>query len=167
MSDDLTQARLRELLSYDPETGIFRWLKAAPRRQRQVGTVAGGLKYGYVSICIDYRHYPAHRLAWLYVHGRWPNGEVDHINRRRADNRIANLREATRKDNSRNGSLRQNSSGAIGVSWDAQTERWRAHITVDGKMLHLGRFDSIAEAVAARQSAAAEHFGAFAPGAAA
>lgn len=86
----LTVERLRELLDYDPETGVFRWKE--PRRKCRVGEVAGSLrKDGYVKIQVDGRFYQAHRLAWLCVYGVWPSA-IDHIDGNRANNAIANLR---------------------------------------------------------------------------
>jgi hypothetical protein len=100
----LTQARLRELLSYDPETGTFIWrTRSNPRGPDLTGRRAGGLDgEGYWHIRIDGKLYGGHRLAWLWVHGRLPNGRLDHINRSQADNRIANLREANPSQNRAN-----------------------------------------------------------------
>lgn len=159
----LTVDRLKQVLNYDPETGVFTWLRAAGKRRDRDGQVAGFDSNGYVYICVDYRKYPAQRLAWLYMTGEWPSAEVDHKNRKRDDNRWQNLREATHFQNMGNQSLRAtNRSGVIGVSFDAQTQRWRAHISIGGKMRHLGRFDQLSEAVAVRNAAAQEAFGEFA-----
>ena len=160
----VTKARLHELLDYDPGTGAFTWRKAPGKRTELVGRTAGFDSHGYVFLSIDYQKYPAHRVAWFYVYGRWPRDEIDHINRIRSDNRIVNLREATHHQNTCNGPPRRTSkSGLIGVSWDSGTGQWRAHITVAGRTRHLGRFDSITEATVARQAAARAQFGDFAP----
>lgn len=135
--------RLRELLHYDPETGHFTRLVSRPHSK--VGDVAGCLNnQGYHRICIDYRDYQAHRLAWLYVHGVWPAHQIDHIDLDRANNRLANLREATKAQNSQNlRDARANSkSGFLGVSQSKQAGKWRARIMLDGKEYRLGRFAS-------------------------
>ena len=98
--DPLTAEQLRAVLEYHPETGVFFWRdrpNIRPSANARRGTMAGTRtsKNGYVSICINGRIRYAHRLAWLYIHGQWPKGEIDHINEKRRDNRIANLREAT------------------------------------------------------------------------
>ena len=96
----------------------------------------------------------AHRLAWFYVYGAWPNGDLDHINGDKLDNRIANLREATRKQNMQN--VRQhkhNTSGVKGVAWHSQRNKWRAYIFVDYRQIHLGLFDTKEAAAAARMNA--------------
>ena len=160
----LTQARLRELLSYDPETGIFTWRRGNGKRTDIAGKTAGFDCNGYKYLCVDYQKYPAHRVAWFFVHGRWPNGEIDHINRVRNDNRMSNLREATHVQNTYNGPPRKrNTSGMVGVSWDPVNSKWRAHITVGGKMQDLGRFECLEDAAGARNLAATKHFGLFAP----
>jgi hypothetical protein len=127
-----------------------------------VGSEAGRIALGYRRIFVDSRDYPAHRLAWLYVHGEWPSGQLDHINRKRDDNRIANLRIATDSQNKAN-KLAQanNSSGIKGVY--KRYRRWTAQICVQGRRLNLGAFATSDEASAAYQAAARQHFGEFAP----
>ena len=123
--------RLRELLSYDPDSGIFRWRVCA--RRKLVGSIAGHKgKQGYMHIGIDGRDYRAHRLVWLYVYGKWPPTEIDHINLLRHDNRLANLRLASREQNSANApSHRDSSSGLKGVSFHKHMRKWRAEIMGD------------------------------------
>lgn len=159
----LTQARLREVLSYDPETGVFTRLVATSNRVA-VGSDAGTTRIdGYIQIHIDGRLYSAHRLAWLYMTGEWPSDKVDHINRRKFDNRWGNLREANTSQNACNSLVRiDNTSGVRGVSFCKTTNRWRALIVVNGKRRHLGRFDDIGSAAAAYAVAAREAFGEFA-----
>nr|WP_175479900.1 HNH endonuclease signature motif containing protein [Paracoccus homiensis] len=95
----------------------------------------------------------AHRVAWAVIHGRWPNGEIDHINGDRSDNRLANLREVTKRENHRNMAIRSdNTSGVTGVYWAREKGKWAAYIKAD-KMVALGRYDTFAEAVAARRAA--------------
>ena len=128
MAAPLTAERLRALLDYDPVTGVFTW-KATRTGQAVAGRIAGGaLHTGYHRIQIDGRAFLAHRLAWLYVHEVWPQGQIDHINGVKADNRIANLREATASQNGQNrrGSQINNGSGLLGVYPHDASGRWRA-----------------------------------------
>jgi hypothetical protein len=107
---------------------------------------------------IDGKQYYLHRLAWLYVHDRWPQGVTDHINRVRTDNRIANLREVTRGQNNQNSRRRKdNTSGHPGVTWFKRTAQWRAYIQAGGKVHSLGYFTDLDAAVAARKAAEAAH----------
>jgi hypothetical protein len=118
---------------------------------------------GYWRLGVDYVRHSAHRLAWLYVYGEWPEGEVDHINLIRTDNRIANLRLATTALNKRNTRVRKNNLvGFKGVSWHACSRRWRSRIYLNGKEVNLGLYDTPEEANAAYLAAAREHFGDFA-----
>jgi hypothetical protein len=158
----LTAERLREVLSYYPETGIFAW-RVNTNRVR-VAQVAGNLNpRGYRRIKINGRDYKAHRLAWLYMTGEWPPTEIDHINCDRDDNRWANLRTATRGQNARNARRpAHNSSGLKGASWHAGDKKWRAQIRVDGRTKHLGQFDNPIDAHKAYVAAAEEHSGKFA-----
>lgn len=159
----LTQERLKQLLHYDAETGVFTWIARRGKRTDIVGKIAGSDMNGYIGIRIDYKQYPAHVLAWLYVYGEMPSLETDHKNRRRSDNKISNLRSATHKQNAYNQSLRKGSqTGVIGVSIDGQTGKFRAHITLDGKTIHLGRFSILNDAVDARRKAERQYFGEFA-----
>lgn len=99
--------------------------------------------YGYIVICINKYLYMAHRLAWLHTYAAWPKDEIDHINCNRADNRISNLRQATRFENARNQPLRAtNTSGLKGVSQHTETKKWTASITYNRKMTNLGLFDT-------------------------
>lgn len=168
----LTAEYLRERLRYDPETGVFTWLGIPVAHYRDkiwnakyAGTRAGNLDRGtgYVRIRLGRRNYQAHRLAFLWVVGQWPGGEVDHRNRDRTDNAWDNLRVAQHTGNCQNASLRaDNSSGRKGVSWSKQFQKWRAEITPFGTRIFLGYFDDLEEAAAAYMAAAERHFGAFA-----
>lgn len=142
-----TVAALRACLSYDPETGVFSWIKT--RRGVNKGGVAGCLNaHGYVQIWVDGRNYYGHRLAWLFVHGEWPKCTVDHINGNRADNRIANLRDVSRGVNVENQrrAARNSTSGLLGVSFCKERDRWSAGIQVRRRRKHLGRFATAEEA---------------------
>lgn len=154
-SPNLTQARLRALLHYDPDTGLFQWRNRKHGRARNK-THAGCVekRIGYASIGIDGKVYKAHRLAWLYVHGKWPSGVIDHINHKKADNRIANLRDTNDEQNHHNRARETKSaSGHLGVTWHQRDARWMAHIEASGKRHHLGYFTDLNEAIAARKAA--------------
>lgn len=144
----LTQARLKELLHYDPETGDFTNLKSGKGR-KPVGAVVGcAHKHGYVSSMIDGKNYLHHRLAWLYVHGRFPAADTDHADGDRTNNRLANLREATRAENCQNAALKANNRcGTTGIHQVGH--RWRANITVRGQRTNLGYFATMQEAQSA------------------
>jgi hypothetical protein len=145
-SNKLTPEKVRQILAYNNKTGVFRWRKA-PRRGIRAGSIAGHTnKRGYVEIRIDKTLYLAHRLAWLYVTGGWPKGEIDHINASKGDNRFSNLRDATRSVNQQNMKRAQknNHVGLLGVS--PKRKKWRARITVDSREVNLGVYDSPEEA---------------------
>lgn len=150
----LTQDKLKSLLSYDPNTGIFTWLIDRGGKAR-VGAQAGSLtKKGYLNISIHKKLYRAHRLAWLYVYGSWPAQEIDHINRNKSDNRIDNLRDASRRLNNINKNLpRNNTSGIKGVGWHEKKQKWRARIFVFRKQINLGWYSTKESAVTARMRA--------------
>lgn len=154
----LTQERLKELLEYDPETGVFVW-KITRRGKAKAGARAGAINNnGYEHIWIDQIAYKSHRLAWLYVNGSWPARAIDHINRIKSDNRITNLREATKAQNGWNrGKNSNNTSGYPGVSWHKTVGKWSARIRIDSARKHLGYFDTPEEANAAYVRAKAEH----------
>ncbi|HEJ7990233.1 TPA: HNH endonuclease [Serratia liquefaciens] len=137
----LTHEYLRDNLNYNKDTGLFTWMK--PRKRVMVGNYAGCQNIaGYITICIDKKIYRAHRLAWFFVNGEWPAGEIDHINGIKTDNRISNLREATRAENQRNQlAPKTNTSGIKGVSWDKKRKRWLAQCMVDKKLFNIGRFE--------------------------
>lgn len=152
----LTQSRLQELLHYDSETGNFTWIKPCSRfSQVTPGEKAGTVHCrGYIHIKVDGQSYKAHRLAWLYMHGRWPHPAIDHINRVKTDNRIANLRETDQLGNMQNkGMYRNNSSGYTGVSWHKQRRKWAAQLQVNGKNRFIGMFDTPEQAAVAYQQA--------------
>ena len=150
----ITQERLKELLSYDPDTGLFFWRKIKGGWGKP-GKPAGGTNgEGYRQIGIDRRYYFAHRLAWLYVHGVFPSNCIDHINGDRADNRIANLRAVTVHENNFNVKVIRAASGFKGVYLDKRTKKkWRAVIKVNGHTTTLGRFDEPEDAHEAYLSA--------------
>ncbi len=160
----LTQARLKELLRYDPETGVFTWLVWRPNGVK-VGDMAGAIhKYaGYLRIKIDGRQYTAGRLAWLYMTGEFSSLRIDHEDTDKLNNRWRNLRQASASQNGANRPApRNNTSGRKGVNFQKARGKWQSQIRVDGKLLYLGRFDSVDCAAIAYQSAAAKYFGQYA-----
>jgi hypothetical protein len=137
----LSHARLLEVVSYDAETGLF--VSRIGRRRRRAGQVLGcDTGKGYLSLMIDGGVYKAHRLAWFYMFGEWPNGHIDHINGNRCDNRIGNLRDVSPAVNAQNlrGAMPRNKVGLLGVH--REDGRYRACIRVGGKSKHLGWFDA-------------------------
>lgn len=135
----LPVSRLREVVAYDPETGVF--IKKVRGKYRAIGDVATyQTAYGYDGIKIDGQMYLAHRLAWLYVHGDMPDGQIDHINGIKTDNRIANLRVVTLAVNVQNKRTAQknNQSGLLGVS--VRKSGFQAKIKINRKTIYLGHF---------------------------
>lgn len=129
-----SQERLHELFDYNHETGVFTW-KLSPSRCTSAGSVAGSLHHtGYLNISIKRRRYQLHRLAWKYFYGEEPPAELDHINRDRTDNRISNLRPATKAQNC------QNTSG-LGVSFHKSSGKWIARIGLEYKNISIGSYD--------------------------
>jgi hypothetical protein len=148
---NLTEQRLRELLHYDQFTGVFTWRVRRGNVAR--GSVAGARKSdGYLQIGIDGRLFLAHRLAWLYMNGEWPAGDVDHMNWNILDNSAANLRDVPRMLNMQNQrkSHKDSYTGFLGVHFDKRRGKFIARITTPGtSRLHLGQFDTGEEAHAA------------------
>lgn len=160
----LTAERVREALEYFPESGLFRRRRLAGEYNRKAGTLTPGSRKGrYLAICVDYQCHYAHRLAWLYIHGEWPEF-IDHINGDPFDNRLSNLRLATGSQNNYN--QRRNSrniSGFKGVSYFSKTGQWRAAINIGKRhRKHLGLYATPEEAAIVYRRAAAELYGEFA-----
>lgn len=144
----ITQPELKSVLTYNPETGIFRWNK--PRVGCSPDLIAGSRqKNGYIAICIDQTKYYAHRLAWLYMTGNFPAKMIDHINGSRTDNKYSNLRECNMAQNACNsGKKHNNKSGYKGVSQN-NGGKWYARCRANGKVNKLGYFDTAEEAAKA------------------
>jgi hypothetical protein len=164
---DLTAEYLRERLDYDPETGVFTWKwhpDMAPNwNARWPGKTAGYNNNGYRQVDLKNSGYKLHRLAWLHTHGVWPPNEIDHINGKRDDNRLCNLRLATKNENMWNLTERQtNRTGLKGVTWCRREKRFLAQITQFRKHRHLGYFATPEEAHAAYVKAAQQLHGEFA-----
>jgi hypothetical protein len=149
---NLTAQRVRELLHYNPETGEFTWLVSRGNQFSKPGMKAGFKDtYGHLGIEIDGKRYLSHRLAWLYVFGKWPDHQIDHINRMRDDNRLENLRDVSGIVNANNkGNYRNNTTGFKGVT--IKNGRFVAQITMAGKCKYLGSFGSAEKASAAYQA---------------
>ena len=174
---DLTPDFLRSILAYEPETGDLIWRQrpvsmfsqdkkiSAERISRLWNNRFSGQRAfsniskstGYVQGNIGGKVLRGHRVAWAIFYGDWPDGEIDHINGVRADNRIENLRVVDRGANCRNLPIStRNKSGIIGVTWDAARGKWFASIRHNGKTVGLGRYDQISQAAAARKAAEAK-----------
>lgn len=172
---------LRQLLRYEPDTGKLFWKERTEdmfqgwgrgktertpewRRDRWNSVYAGveagseDVSSGYVRVYIGDKHFYAHRVIWVMNRGIIPSGmQIDHINGIRSDNLLANLRLVTVEINAQNMRLRENSSGHTGVFWNNQNQKWCAKIHVNGKSIHLGFFDDVANAAAARKKAERRH----------
>ena len=141
----LTQARLKETYNYFPESGLFTHVS-------KPWQPAGTLKKGYIYISIDGRHYFAHRLAWFWVYGEWPTNQIDHINCKKWDNRIENLRDVSASVNMQNQPMiarTNNKSGLMGVRFCTRNGRkkpYRARISIKGKQVVIGFFATAEEA---------------------
>lgn len=148
----LTQERLKELLDYDEFTGAFTW-KQNKSRLAKIGDKAGHINnIGYIYIQIDGVCYRAHRLAWLYVNGKFPCGQIDHINGVKYDNSIKNIRIATDSENQKNRKRpANNKTGFTGIRFCKG--KYRVSIGVNGEDLHIGYFKDIEVAIKARKEA--------------
>jgi len=147
----LTQARLKELFHYNSETGIFtRRIKT--NRSITIGSIAGyKTPINYIQITINKKIYFAHRLAWFYIYGYFPENGIDHINKNKSDNRIKNLRVVSNQCNMRNtGNPKNNTSGIKGVCWDKRGKQWQSQIKMNQKSCFLGIYKSFINAVCAR-----------------
>lgn len=162
MREELTQERLKELLHYDPETGVFTW--KVTRGRVTAGKAAGSKNTdGYISIGVCGNRTYAHRLAFLYMIGRLPVDRVDHVNQIESDNRWVNLREATMSENLRNVSnWSHNTSGYKGVYPSANGKRYCAKIQHHGDQYNLGTYDCPREAAHTYNCAAIQLHGEFA-----
>lgn len=151
------QSKLKEILEYSPETGEFTYI--VRRGYMTAGEVAGSVNgHGYKQIKFEGKLQQSHRLAFLYMTGAWPVGEVDHKDTDRLNNKWDNLRDVGIVVNRRNKSKhKNNTSGVIGVSWNKVSGTWQAHIGVDGKLIGLGNFVHKEDAILARMTAEKEY----------
>ncbi len=159
----ITAEMVRAAFHYNTKTGKL--IRRERNNRSAAGTEAGRLNHhGYRIVNIGCRSFAAHRIVWLHVYGAWPKGLIDHVNGRKSDNRIANLREANYSENGRNRKPnRTNKTGVLGVWWSLRKERYIAHIAHHGKKYNLGIFKTIEEATAARVAAEKRLFGEFIP----
>ena len=150
-STKLTAERLRAVVHYDPETGKFTRLVRLAQRHKAGDDACHATANGYQRVGIDGERHLAHRLAWLYVHGTWPEHHIDHVNGDRSDNRLANLRDVPQSINLQNRRKPQadNKSGYLGVYWERGAKRWRSRVQLNGKAHEVGLFDDPAVAHAA------------------
>lgn len=158
----LTQEGLRQIFRYDPESGIVTRISRTSNRIR-LGDAVGTLhRTGYLTVEIMGKQYPLHRIIWMMVEGKWPAQQIDHKDTDRANNRWANLREATNGQNTCNQKLRVTSkTGLKGVSFVSTKKKYKATIGLNNKDIHLGFHDCKACASFAYQIAADTHFGTF------
>jgi hypothetical protein len=153
----MNSERLKSVVRYDPDAGLFVWL-VSNNISYKIGDVCGTYrKDGYIHIKTDGRSYLAHRLAWLYVYGNWPTGQIDHIDGMRHNNRLANLRDVSQSVNLHNQKKARvdSKSGHLGVYWNNSDRKWMAQITSNGSQRCLGYFSDITDAIAARLAAEA------------
>ena len=158
----ITQNELLRILNYNSQTGVFTWLVSTGQRAK-IGSVAGSItKSGYQRIVINKKIYFSHRLALLYVYGRFPKEFIDHINHDKSDNRIINLRECNKSQNMQNVvNIKSNKSGIKGVSWCKRTNKWQAFASLNNKSVYLGRYKNINDAADAYKIFAIKHHGEF------
>lgn len=152
---------VRSILNYDPQTGIMMWIRTISNRA-QKGHIVVYKTNGYAAVRICGKLYRVHRLAWLIMTGSWPEFEIDHKDRDRSNNRWDNLRPATRAENARNTNAHNDGSGCKGVSFHAQSGKWRSRIFMEGKEKSLGLYQTKEDASAAYNAAAVNCFGDFA-----
>ena len=151
----ITQEILKEYLQYFPETGVFKWVKTSSNRAKK-GNIAGGstVENWYATLSFMGKQYLAHRLAWFYMTGSFPEKHIDHINHDKTDNRWSNLRQADEKTNGRNMSKqKRNKSGVTGIRLNKKYNKWQVEIIYNRKYIYLGFYDYFFEAVCARKSA--------------
>lgn len=146
-NETLTHEILKYQIHYDPLTGVFTRLKSMSVRGK-LGVIELKLRKSFCAeIAINAKLYKAHRLAWLYVHGVWPSGSIDHVNRNPLDNRIENLRECSLSQNQMNkGVIKNSTTGFKGVTYHISNKCYQARCKVKGKSHFLGSFATAIEA---------------------
>jgi hypothetical protein len=166
VKNSITQELIKARLAYDSNAGSFYWLERNPSSHpkphiikawntKYAGTRADNLNLrGYYDVCLDGKAYRSHRLAWLYTYGELPDGQIDHINGVRTDNRVDNLRVVDDATNRKNmGRRSDNTSGVTGVTFHKAARKWVAQYRINGKNYYLGLFDTVLEAAKARKEA--------------
>lgn len=153
---------IRNHIAYDEDSGVFIWIKKTGQNGKLGPKKPSIDSRGYEQVSYMGRSYLAHRLAWYFVHGKWPDKQIDHINGIKTDNRISNLRLATHSQNVRNRPAYKNTaSGRKGVYWHSQNKKWQALIVINGRNKSLGLFEDKEEASRAYDAAARERDGDF------
>ena len=161
-NEQISSKRLKKMLNYNPHTGIFTWKVSSGTKKK--GDIGGyETVRGYITISIDGVAYKAHRLAWFYMHSKWPSFDIDHKNSIGCDNRISNLRTASRTMNCANGHIRRtNKSGYKGIGFCLHLGLYRAKLQHRMSSIHLGYFKTAKEAHEAYKIGAKKYFGEFA-----
>lgn len=162
----ITQEMLKNILHYNPDTGIFIWIKRINRYSTiKLGQIAGYINlkgWRMIKIGVRYEYY-AHRLAFLYMTGKWPENQIDHIDNNKSNNRWLNLRAANNSQNHRNVPKRKtNKSGYKGVYYAKDRGKWRALICINGKKINLGQFGTAIDAWESYCCACIKYHGEFA-----
>jgi hypothetical protein len=181
--ENLDPSTLRQLLDYDPETGALTWRERPVEMFEDHGgrytaqwcmrtfnnkcankpaftaKTSSGYRNGGISHKGETATFSAHRVAWALYYGAWPDGEIDHANRVRDDNRIENLRLATRTENGHNKKPQNKYSPYVGVTWYKRSGRWVAKVYKEGRLYHVGTFDCPVEAAKARDAKSVELYG--------
>jgi hypothetical protein len=148
-------------LKYNPKTGFIFWKIPGPGRK--LNKPAGWIKEGYIRIGLSGKQLYAHRIAWIISTGEWPKNDIDHINMIKSDNRLINLREATRTENTRNNKIcKRNTSGVTGVHYYKSRKVWQVYVRVNNRNKHIGYFSKLLDAKKARISAEKKYYGVFA-----
>lgn len=160
----LTYEEAKHFFNYDQKTGIVRWTENVHNKSNAMpGDKVGGIgPVGYY--CSQVRvngrkeFVYCHRIAWLLTHKKWPDGQIDHINGNRADNRLLNLRDVPLGENRKNMKKpKNNTSGHMGIGWDKSRNKWNVKIGVNGKTVNVGRFKELDDAIIARKAAEKEY----------
>lgn len=158
----ITQEYIKEMMQYVDEIGELTWKKITTNRVKIGGIIGSPTTNGYKYTKLWGKRYSVHRLVWLYHHGCFPTNDIDHIDGDRLNNRIENLREATRKENTLNTGMRtNNTSGYKGVSWNKRAGKWSSEAWMNGKKNYLGLFLTPSAASNAYNTFCKEHHGEF------
>jgi hypothetical protein len=171
MKSKVSYDRLREILTYIPDTGVWLWKDPPPRSKVNKGDLAGCISRNtkhpdncYRRIKIDGRMYKAAILAWFWTYGVWPSKDLDHANGDSLDDRINNLREATDSQNRANSRVpMHNTSGFMGINWNKRNKRWHVRVMKEGYRHWVGAFKSLDEAKEAHRNKSIELLGEFSP----
>lgn len=147
--DYITHEELLERVNYNPDTGIFTWKTCYTKTNKPGNQLGSYDKHGYLTVRFYKKSYKLHRLAWLYVYGKFPDNDIDHINGIRDDNRICNLRDIPRKINLQNqkkAATHNKSTGLIGAYFCKRRNKYYAKIQLNGKGIHLGMYKTAIDA---------------------